>query len=762
MEKVVWILLLALAALCSCQELHKLEHAFRHQQANQAALLYYQDKAGEPEAALNELRNLWTVHLPLLLAREGENTSLISEACIESTLFILEYGSPGQVPITPNISIPIPGPLSIPLLDATGKPGAGILTENWVLDGAYDECFNYTYTSFCYASKIGIIHNSTTPSLLDLLSFTAGLCVPQNCSAQDIANLVNLTGTIETELADVKCADTKTPGYSVGAIVMMVICGIFVMLVLVGTLVHRAVEYFPGFVASLKPTPPPNMVSINNADEKAPLLAPSSMQMEDKKKKERVSPLDFITAFSLYKTVPTLLATKQAPGVITSLNGLRVISMFYVILGHTYFWIFTFTSARVDNFPALIDVAKRFSFQPVLSAFFAVDSFFFLSGVLVAYLTLRQMKRSKGRFRFPALSYYLHRYLRLTPTYAFVLFFAWFVTVHLSYGPIISLHPGFEANCEKYWWTNFLYINNFYPWNLGNQCVGWTWYLANDMQFYIISPLILIPLYYIFPVGFVISFVMVVCCLVITSTLTAVYDFQANSFAFLAYGYNGHPTSLMTYSDAIYIKPWDRFGPYVVGLLLGFVFYRGVNFSKLRSKLLKLFIFAGMWFVAGLVMLLLVYGLYFTWHGHFPTKVENNIYITFGRILWAASLALIVFASHNGYGFFVNTFLSMPMWTPLARMTFNAYLVHPIVMTVIYGQVQDTIHYTDITIAGYVIVFTVVSYAAAAVVCVVVEFPLGTIEMLFFKLAGLNGRSSQRQADTTLSTEVKALNANQS
>lgn len=359
------------------------------------------------------------------------------------------------------------------------------------------------------------------------------------------------------------------------------------------------------------------------------------------------------------------------------------------------------------------------------------------------------MKKRKGRF--PFLEFYIHRYLRLTPTYAFVLFFAWFITAHLAHGPVLSLHEQYGPNCEKYWWTNFLYINNLYPWGLAKGCVSWTWYLANDMQFYIISPLILIPAYFLLPAGFIVLLVFLIGSLVVTSALTAVYDFQANTFSGLAYGYIGKPTTMMNYSDTIYIKPWNRLAPYLVGVALGYIFYRGFNFNKL-NRLVKLVIYMAMWCVAGFAMFWLVYGLYFTWHGHRPGKFENNIYITFSRFIWALCLALIVYACHNGYGWFVNSFLSMPIWTPLSRMTLNAYLVHPIVMTVVYGQLQTTIHYTDITMAVFAIVFVVLAYAVAGVVCLFVEFPLGTIEMLIFKLVGLEGRMSQRQGDVNMSS----------
>ena len=77
-------------------------------------------------------------------------------------------------------------------------------------------------------------------------------------------------------------------------------------------------------------------------------------------------------------------------------------------------------------------------------------------------------------------------------------------------------------------------------------------------------------------------------------------------------------------------------------------------------------------------------------------------------------------------------------------MTFCAYLIHLWVIVVVYGQLQSPIHYTNSSLACYFVSFVVTSYAVAAVLCVVVEFPLGTIEMLVFKLLVSNGRERRR------------------
>lgn len=55
---------------------------------------------------------------------------------------------------------------------------------------------------------------------------------------------------------------------------------------------------------------------------------------------------------------------------------------------------------------------NHYEFQALTNAFFSVDSFFFLSGLLVVYLGLRQLKRREGRMNVPMM--YLHRYLRFT------------------------------------------------------------------------------------------------------------------------------------------------------------------------------------------------------------------------------------------------------------------------------------------------------------------------------------------------------------
>ena len=61
-------------------------------------------------------------------------------------------------------------------------------------------------------------------------------------------------------------------------------------------------------------------------------------------------------------------------------------------------------------------------------------------------------------------------------------------------GPFWHYVISYSNNCKDTWWTNLLFITNFVE--PIKQCMGVTWYLAVDTQWFIISPIFLYTLFY--------------------------------------------------------------------------------------------------------------------------------------------------------------------------------------------------------------------------------------------------------------------------
>ena len=675
--------------------------------------------------SIEYLRNFWLQNMngSQLL---GNTSGLVTQECLDGTVRLM------------STTDPLTGlPLIVKMVDAMGKTGSGVLEGNIFAFGAYDECFDIGPGDTGYCLLLSDVFGQYVPLY--------GICVPKGCTTVDIANVVNVAAgdLVTVSPSSFSCVSARKPPFNAGAIIMIVVCCIFVALVIVVTVADLIIQQLETKTAPAKDIVNSNCESDGdgNATENDQLLAKAPAKMNGLK--------DVIVAFSLCKVIPQILSTNQPPSAISSINGLRVISMFWLILCHTHFMI---SLLGADNlldlqFTNIKSILSRFTFQAIGNGNFVVDSFFFLSGLLVAYLTLREMRRSAGRF--PFLMYYLHRFLRLTPTYAFILFFIWFLTMHLADGPLCHFVAGEESglyqSCSKYWWTNLLYINNFYPWKLKDECIGWTWYLANDMQFYILSPLLLIPLYFLFPLGLAISSGVLTVCFVVSGALAGDYNYQAlNQASQLAYGYAPNNTDTTQYSNLLYIKPWHRVAPYIVGLTFGYVLYhlRLPNKHRFGGAIFPLLLV-----LSGIFLALPLYGLYPQWHGHVPTKAENVIYIMFSRFSWSVGLALLVFICHYGYGGPINWFLSMKFWIPLSRLCYCAYLLHLFILLVIFGSKRTVIHYQDYNLAVLAIAATVLTFGAAAVVAVFVEFPIGNLERALFKMVGLGCHESARMGN---------------
>jgi hypothetical protein len=80
--------------------------------------------------------------------------------------------------------------------------------------------------------------------------------------------------------------------------------------------------------------------------------------------------------------------------------------------------------------------------------------------------------------------------MRLLPLYAFTMFFFWkFLVLYGGDGPLFYQYHD-KTNCQRFWFWHFVFLNNLVPWNEQDTCLPWTWYLANDFQFFLLVPIL--------------------------------------------------------------------------------------------------------------------------------------------------------------------------------------------------------------------------------------------------------------------------------
>ena len=167
------------------------------------------------------------------------------------------------------------------------------------------------------------------------------------------------------------------------------------------------------------------------------------------------------------------------------LNGVRVLSILYVILGHGYVSI---SSAPIVDINQVNLLVKPWIFGIVPGGFFAVDTFFFLSAFLGTYLMLikfyQKQKLNLGMI-------YFHRVYRIIIPLGLVIAAYLTFYIYLGSGPIWNqrAQPGIDS-CKEQWWYAILLVSNVLPWKNPHHCMGWIWYLANDMQFFLLLPFV--------------------------------------------------------------------------------------------------------------------------------------------------------------------------------------------------------------------------------------------------------------------------------
>ncbi len=151
---------------------------------------------------------------------------------------------------------------------------------------------------------------------------------------------------------------------------------------------------------------------------------------------------------------------------IPQLDGVRTLAMLMVFCYHLQYM------ACYLNIVKNNIIFKDIFYGILSNMYLGVDVFFVLSGFLIADFLIREIRREN---RIYIGSFYLKRFLRLSPIYYTVLIALYFINVF----------PGRENI-----WANFIYVNNFLP----NKEMFFppSWSLAVEEQFYLFLPVFLL------------------------------------------------------------------------------------------------------------------------------------------------------------------------------------------------------------------------------------------------------------------------------
>ncbi|XP_056631522.1 nose resistant to fluoxetine protein 6-like, partial [Diorhabda sublineata] len=432
-------------------------------------------------------------------------------------------------------------------------------------------------------------------------------------------------------------------------------------------------------------------------------------------------PMKLLISFSAVTNSRAILSVEQkCLESIQCIHGLRFLSIAWIILVHSYLEIFSVS----DNKNLRILTERGFMYQTISNATFSVDTFFFISGFLVTLTYFRSfIKKQKsvqptGLFEevtsstrcFVVMIFY--RLFRLTPAYLFVLTLNEITMRYLHSNSVFSPAIIDHISCDNYWWRNILYINNFYPQH--QFCMLWSWYMANDTQFYVVASILLLIAIrgpkHVKAAGTLII-ILLGASWITTFIIATKWDYVARV---------EEPFALF---DQLYDKPWLRIGPYLIGILAGYYMFKVDCKVKMSSAIIAIG-----WVLSVACLSSLVYGL-----GRDGLVVPTSaFYASLGHSAWGLSISWITIACCSGYGGIVNSFLSCKFFLPLSRLTYCAYLIHPVLMCLTSFHLDGPLHMHE---AMAVVIYfgnLVLSFMSAFLISLAFEAPVVNVLKILF------------------------------
>lgn len=654
-----------------------------------------------------KMRLSTSLYLPINAANIFGNVTQnwkISSDCAKSIQLYME-----------NLETSVDDPWALRMLDATSKIPTGILfSYNFGEMGNFKQCLETESKDKVIKGKycLGTISlptniiNSTNSqrkrfgveiymkTLIPLVaneevlisnmgvSPTWALCLPNNCTERDVFEIMKVNSSMGFEFTSFVCQtleDVNIP-LSNAAVITICILSLLVAFIITSTIyemrcVHKQLKQHKIFVA-----------------------------------------------FSIYSNGKALLKRDKSPSEIACLNGIRFLSMVWVVSGHTFS---VYSSGAVANLKDVLDWTNSLESMVIVSGTLSVDTFLVVGGALVVYaFTKAKVQGTK----FNIFKYYIHRYLRLTPALAAVILISATLLEYMGAGPKWNyIKNNFADNCKIYWWTALLYVQNYV--NVNKMCVGQTWYLNIDMQLYIVSPIILFFLWKYPKTG---GCFVIICIM----SFIAVPFYIAYVDELAGITTNFYPkTSKNDFMNSYYLKTHARAAPWFIGLLVGHLL-SVVRFRNYKvSRLNKLMGFI-LWAVCLSVMFTCALGGHSTLRSPDYDRLGNSFYIALIRPVWSLCVAWVIWACAMGYAGPINTFLSLPLFQILNKFTYSIYLIHVTLIYMIVFSAKVSMYFTPLNMAYLFWGIYMFSFGISILWVLAFESPIINFEKIVFNKKG--------------------------
>ncbi|XP_029669253.1 nose resistant to fluoxetine protein 6-like [Formica exsecta] len=560
-------------------------------------------------------------------------------------------------------------------------------------------------------------HNSTLQYHMNLGTnediITLGLCLPASCCINDLSLIlkkifrdrvfsISDLYSMDFKLIEVKNLKDEQQWLLNDTIFFICILAFTFFIMIIGTIYDIFVHQKKEKSLVLKDETATNVMNI-----------PEKMKITSFLHREsRIG--NILICFSVYTNTKIIFRTELDADAVSTIHGLKFLGMSWLVFIHTLYFMLDY----IDN-KAL---SMRFTLDSVLHILFnlimPVDTYFFSSGFLVTYLYLKDKMGKENtrsiKYKEKLNEFFIHiikRFIRLTPAYMMMIGIvqlnsAWY-DMNSQFYP---KHRLYEI-CAKYSWRNLLYINNLF--DLDSMCMLWSWYLANDMQYFIIAIALLILSTVYFYIAAAILGALLIGSIVLTGYISYIYEFV--------------PTldEQRRLVSVFYYPPWIRIGPYIIGIITGYIIRRLNKKLLLKKKTVIL-----CWCLSSACIIFVCLSP-LVFYKQNVSILYAAIYVALSRTLWAIGIAWIVIACFTEHGGIVNQLLSFKVLIPFSKLTYCVYLVHPFVIQSINLSSETPVHLQLLPVVIMFIGYFVISYICAYVLSLMAEIPYISLIRMF-------------------------------